>query len=66
MCGGGGGKAPRQQPRLPEAPQAPDPNTSERQRDRNGQRRRAGGTVLTSSQGVTTLGATSEKTLLGT
>ena len=64
MCGGG--SAPKPQPQLPEAPRLPDPATSQQTyTDAQRRRRTAGGTILTSSQGVTESGTTSEKTLLG-
>ena len=65
MCGGG--KAPRKQAQLPEAPRLPNTGGSESYSNVETQRRRrtAGGTILTSSQGVTDGAATSQKTLLG-
>lgn len=64
MCGGG--RAPKPQPMLPQAPVAPDVGASQADSvNKKKQRQTAGGTILTSSQGVTNGAATSEKTLLG-
>lgn len=64
MCGGG--KAPKPQPQLPQAPTLPDTGADlSGTLDKSKQRRSAGGTILTSSQGVTQGANTSEKTLLG-
>jgi hypothetical protein len=70
MCGGSP-SAPTPPPAVPEAPTAPDTSASgEGQADRDKRRRAAasgqdGGTILTSSRGVTDSGATATKTLLG-
>lgn len=64
MCGGGGGSAPPPPPMLPQAPRMPD--TSGKQTVPKDKRRRtAGGTILTSSQGVMGSASTDQKTLLG-
>lgn len=64
MCSGG--SAPAQQPRLPQAPVAPD-MASSMANDGTMKKKRgtAGGTILTSPQGATTGAATTTKTLLG-
>ena len=70
MCGGSP-KAPPPPPKLPETPRLPETTGDTSAAGIDARRRRAaggqsrGGTILTSSQGVTTPGATATKTLLG-
>ena len=67
MCGGGG-RAPRPAPQLPEAPTPPAQSTEQATRDQDRRRRAAAGgsgTILTSSSGVQNQAATQQKTLLG-
>jgi hypothetical protein len=63
MCMGGG--SPRRPPKEPEAPVAPTADLSDRETSRQRQRRAAGGTLLTSGQGVQNGAQTQQKTLLG-
>lgn len=62
MCMGGG--SPKAPAREPEAPVAPTADLDQRAR-KDKQRRAAGGTLLTSGQGVTNGAQTEQKTLLG-
>lgn len=65
MCGSSP-KAPKPQAMLPEAPVAPDQSARMGSGDGGRKRRaKAGGTILTSSQGVQSGQQTSQKTLLG-
>lgn len=68
MCIGGSPKAPTPEPRLPEAPVAPETTMGATQEERDRRRRASAGrasTILTSPRGVQEGAQTATKTLLG-